>query len=143
MKPSIRTFKSLLTLGLCLLSLIDFRSVTGWVVCLGENGHIALESSPDGDSCLPMDSAPSQAQYDVAPAGDHCGVCRDIAVDGPSLDASLSGRSFSAPQTNAPILAVLYGQYVSDHQAFKRTIPIAPAPGELALIPIRSTVLRI
>jgi hypothetical protein len=142
MKTPIRIFKILLTLGLCLFSLIDSRSVTGWVVCLGEDGHIALESSPDGDCCLPLDPALSEMHFQAAAAEDHCGGCRDIPVDGPSLNASLSGKAFSVPLINTAVFAAPHEQYVSERSS-RRTFPMAPAMGELALIPIRSTVLRI
>ncbi|MEO7427036.1 MAG: hypothetical protein ABI036_17745 [Fibrobacteria bacterium] len=143
MKTPISIFKILLTLGLCLFSLIDSRSVTGWVVCLGEDGHIALESSPDGDCCLPLDSPISQSQFMAAAVEDHCGGCRDIPVDGPTLDASLSSKTFSVPSINAAVYAAPHEQYVSDLASSRLTFPTAPARGELALIPIRSTVLRI
>lgn len=134
----------LFVLWLCLSSLSDIRSLQGLVLCFGADGHVAVESSLDGDHCKSPGALPMQGRLGPDADASHCGECRDIRMDGPSMSASPASRSVPVPKLNAPVLDLPYGSglTVTGSRSARLFPPTAP-PKDLALLPIRSTVLRI
>jgi hypothetical protein len=144
MIPYSRMFKILLVSGLCLFSLFDLRSMQGLVVCLGSDGHIELESSRDGNRCQSLGESPATEQIiDEAEIG-HCGECRDVGLLAPVSLFSIRGHALTLPASIAWVIQVLRASDLP-----RLTLPCdrffrsAPPLGEIALLPIRSIVIRI
>jgi hypothetical protein len=126
-----------------LFSLMDAEAFARLVVCVGTDGHVAVETSSDGDCCRPGDEADRAFAF-AAPEGGHCGECKDVRIANPGPDVPLVGRAVPAPDEAKPVLALLpFPDEVAVPRIPNRAAPIAPSIPELTSPPLRSIVLLI
>lgn len=94
-------------------------SATGFVLCLGADGHIALEparNSRCANSMVP--TASSWPQITSVPSQpDHCGPCLDVSLSAStSDDPQMFAAPSASPEFAAPVLALV---------AFVLPVPVA------------------
>src|SRR3989338_10770664 len=103
MKISAHNFKSLLVAWLCLVTALDFKAAAGFVLCLGEDGHIELENAVE-DKCGGAAGAAHSKNPVLFPvAEDHCGDCLDVRLSG-IVPQSMKHRSFDYPMSVAAVM---------------------------------------
>lgn len=69
------------------------------VLCLGQDGHLALEYSVNG-RCGTGDEAPHEAALQASEHASHCGTCTDVSLIGSTED---SFRPASASDGHLPV----------------------------------------
>jgi hypothetical protein len=130
-----RTFARVAALALVLTS---FLPPAGWTLCIGPDGHVAVEPAPEaGGPCCATPGAGEAADPCTPEA---CSPCADVALTaGAALAASPapSGRPQLAPAGIAALLPPLAPPLTS-------ALPVACAGGRCACLssPTRTTVLR-
>jgi len=120
----------------------------GAVLCLGENGHIAIEAAQNGDcngflSGFYLTDPPSHKPVFSGPANQHCGPCVDF-----DLSPMHSYRMTTPLQTKSPPLQQKSSFSVTDHVLFSETPQTIILPPEqfskcLNAALLRTTVLLI
>lgn len=79
------------------LLLLPLLNVPGTVLCIGNDGHVALEKASSGSKCGfilndPQSNNPGDSEFNeesnIADAG-HCGDCKDIAISKSEKDQHL------------------------------------------------------
>jgi len=116
------------------------------VLCLGADGHVALEHAADGASCstpvLPAKAAEPAAPPAVHADGDsHCGAC----VDMPLAPAACPAQTGPASKPVAPTM-VAVASAVEDGAAAQARLapsPVATANPDIMPLTQPSTVLLI
>ncbi len=105
-----KEFRSSLTALFLAFGLLIPISSTGLVLCIGADGHIALEPARNSRCTTPMASTSTPAQQ-ITPLPsqlDHCGPCIDVWL---STSKSDEQQMFSAPSAwpklAAPVLALV------------------------------------
>lgn len=101
----------------------------GYVLCLGSDGHVAVERAADGASCTEYDVASEAAHAETAAdlradaGGDHCGDCHDLSLKSDCGDepARLTERVATGHLAAAALSATL-----------PDAGPIAPDPQRIA-----------
>lgn len=132
-----RISKSLMAAWLCLFALVDARTLPQLVLCIGEDGHVEVESAVE-DRCGQSQSQPASdaPAFAAGPFDDHCGDCSDILLVsataiGPKRDALASEASYAALMA-APAAVIRIGDR-SAPASFRDSSP-AKAPRGLAAI---------
>jgi hypothetical protein len=86
----------------------------GYVLCIGTDGHVAVESSADQANCNDPESLPSYTESDVsiifsgAFAAKHCGPCVDLTLFSGCDDNAPNQQKNSALQI---LLSPVNGQH--------------------------------
>ena len=94
MQAKTKILKSLLVAWLCLVSMMDMRTLPGFVLCFGEDGHIELEISVN-DRCGTETADTGMAAF-VSQDADHCGDCSDIPLFSQAMQTHIA-RDAAAP----------------------------------------------
>lgn len=77
----------------------------GYVLCIGTDGHLAVESSNDQSNCNDPESMPSHTETDAsivfsgAFAAEHCGPCVDVTIHSDCDDKAPNQQKKSALQS--------------------------------------------
>ncbi len=123
-------------LALALVLVAGSFAPGGLFVCLGLDGHIAVESTAGG--CEDERSAPG-AGADTRCTEDDCGSCLDLG-----LDRSAPARSTLAGDPDAPLDPVVlpYGVELDPARAIVLHAPGSAPPSERRFAATRSTILR-
>ena len=79
MKTLAYTIKSLVIAWLCLFSLANIQAIPNLVLCVGQDGHIEVESA-SGNRCGDAVALSLAAPLIASEAGNHCGNCSDIGI---------------------------------------------------------------
>jgi hypothetical protein len=139
----------LLVMLLAIHFLFAHSGLPGYVLCIGSDGHVTIESSRDQGNCDDRDTHPVSAQsvnlYPAAKAvSGHCGPCVDVA-----LQADCD-EDVPIPPKKSPIPALLPLPICSYSYLAGLAENRAPNPGidfqaihHLALISLHTTVLLI
>jgi len=137
----LRSFQSIIIAVLSVFLLLPGQAL-GTVLCIGADGHIALEIAKNG-RCGNLSSVPSREHITPMPQNtDHCGVCVDVSL---SASHSDDQQIFSAPSTSpkleAPVLAVvpLVISTYTEPPPLRFVLP--PSPRAHTLIALRTVVL--
>lgn len=101
MRTSAHILKSLLVAWLCLASMVDLRSLPGFVLCFGEDGHIELEISVN-DRCGTETVDGGMAAFSPQDA-DHCGECSDIPLFSQAMRSQSAGQAAAARPDFQPL----------------------------------------
>ena len=101
------SFQSIIIAVLSVFLLLPGQAL-GTVLCIGADGHIALEIAKNG-RCGDPSSVPSREHITPMPQNtDHCGVCVDVSL---SASHSDDQQIFSAPSASlkleTPVLALV------------------------------------
>lgn len=76
----------------------------GYVLCIGTDGHVAVESSSDQANCNDPESLPSHTETEIsivlsnAFAAEHCGPCVDVTLRSNCDDKAPNQQKNSALQ---------------------------------------------
>ena len=77
---------SLFLIGIFVWHFLLHTGLSGYVLCIGDDGHIAVETSLDADACSDADwshadePAIEHTENCSSLDADHCGECRDIPL---------------------------------------------------------------
>lgn len=98
----------LLVMLLAIHFLFAHSGLPGYVLCIGSDGHVAMESSFDQGNCDDRDTHPDSAQivdiYPVANAASaHCGPCVDVTLHADCDDEAPNQQKKSPIQTFLPL----------------------------------------
>ncbi len=134
---------SLLLLAYCSFGLMGPE---GLVLCLGQDGHVAVEAAPSGIYCgFVADTSEVGEQLrlaDMQTPESHCGVCRDTAL---LLDSVRVGskRDLVYPMANLAFVVMPSFYLVSD--SFSTKINRLFCKDSFAAVPsfLRTTILLI
>jgi hypothetical protein len=103
----VRSFQTIVVLLSVLLLLPG--QVIGTVLCIGKDGHMALEVAKQGRCGTFSTPALSHEQITKAlPSTDHCGPCVDVSLSADSLDDQQQlATPSSLPRNEASVLALV------------------------------------
>lgn len=136
MKTLAHSIKSLAIAWLCLFSLANVKAIPNLVLCVGEDGHVEVESA-FGNRCGDNVALPPVASLIAPEAGNHCGACSDIAIfseTNPSHPQKQNSGSPSGLQPMGSIISEREAQYARSPSAILWNPPSAPTPPSLLLI---------
>lgn len=133
MRIKAKIFKSLLVAWLCLVSMVEMRSLPRFVLCFGEDGHIELEISVN-DRCGPETADAGTAAF-ASQDADHCGECSDVPLFSQTMQGHFA-REAAAPQPDFLPLGIPFSapafRYVPAPASAGRAPAPANAPASLA-----------
>ncbi len=140
----------LLLMLLAIHFLFAHSGLSGYVLCIGRDGHVAMESSGDQGNCDDRDTThPDSAQsvniYFVANVVlAHCGPCVDVALHANCDDEAPNQQKKFPIQTLLPLPNGPYGYLAefAENRAPNPTIDFQ-AIHNLALISLHTIVLLI
>jgi len=114
----------------------------GTVLCIGADGHIALEVAKNG-RCGNLSSVPSREHITPTPQNtDHCGSCVDVSLSAShSDDQQIFSAPSAAPQLGAPGLALAPLVSATCTASPQPPFVLPPASRANALIALRTVVL--
>lgn len=156
MKISLRQKKSAMGLrlfvtGVLILHMAFHSGLSGFVLCVGSDGHIAVERSIDDSTCSDAEKQLHQQEIDghhgacCDPDLKHCGECRDISLTSDCQDEQ--ARNPDRPVDIRPIHSLVIPASLSDSYGIEYRHQISSANNHssyhLSLASIRSTVLLI
>ncbi len=122
----------------------------GYVLCIGTDGHMAVESSNDQANCNDPEPLPSHTETDAsiifsgAFAAEHCGPCVDVTIHSDCDDKAPNQQKKSALQL---LLSLVNGQHsypfnvVEDH--YKNTVIDFKTVSNPSLTSLQTIVLLI
>jgi hypothetical protein len=101
------SFQSVIIAVLSVFLLLPGQAL-GTVLCIGADGHIALEIAKNG-RCGDLSSVPSREHITPMPQNtDHCGVCVDVSLSASnSDDQQILSAPSASPKLEAPVLALM------------------------------------
>lgn len=127
------------TLLVACLAALSCLPPSGWQLCVGANGHWAIEpSSIAGDACC--DEAPAGAATGAA-AADDCADCTDYALAGGAALGARAGDDASDDAVDAPCVTP-DGALALPPLAFACPVADAASRPPAASAPLRTTFLR-
>lgn len=137
-----------LLVSLLILLVAGQGVASGFVLCVGEDGHSAFEQAWAG-SCLPAEpSCPAEAEehyFCSASTHDHCGSCQDFSTPSDSLHGRSRGdQDLSTPlplSVASAVSAPQFTRFIRDLTA--NLSPLPPPRTSTALTALRSIVLLI
>jgi len=137
----LRSLQSLIIVMLSVFLLLPGQAL-GTVLCIGADGHIALEVANNG-RCGDLSSLQLREHITPIPqTTDHCGACLDVSLSASNSDDQQMFSAPSAPpKLDAPVLAVValvLPVYVESPQ---RHVVLPPSSGANTLIALRTVVL--
>lgn len=144
MKKRYSSAFSLIIISLLILLFTGQGLASGFVLCIGENGHSAYEHSLAG-KCAPSEtSCPVRAACNISSCSvDHCGPCQDYVTNFDSLSGRVRSdldisTSVSLPDISAvsiPAVTVFLRDLTANLS------PLPPPRPYTALIALRTVVL--
>ena len=136
--------KSLQSFIIVLLSVFLLMSgqVIGTVLCIGADGHIAVEVAQNGRcGSLSTPVPPREHITKMLPSTDHCGPCIDVSLSTSNIDDQpLLSAPSSLPKLEAPVLA-LVAFVVAVSIKSPQTYFVLPPPLARTLIALCTVVL--
>src|SRR5262245_18536673 len=116
----------------------------GTVLCIGADGHIALEVANKG-RCSDLASAPSLEHITPVPQNtEHCGGCLDVSrTASNSDDPQMFSASNASPTLEAPALAPVALVLPISVESPQRPYVFPPASRADALIALRTVILLV
>jgi hypothetical protein len=116
--------------------------VMGTVLCIGADGHIALEIAKNG-RCGNLSSVPSREHITPMPQNtDHCGVCVDVSLSASnSNDQQIFSAPSASPKLEAPVLALVPLVIAIYTESSPLYFVLPPASRANTLIALRTVVL--
>ncbi|MEO6095422.1 MAG: hypothetical protein ABIW76_07000 [Fibrobacteria bacterium] len=136
MKTLAYSIKSLIIAWLCLFSLAHIQAIPNLVLCVGQDGHIEVESAFE-NRCGQAVALPIAASSISSEAGDHCGDCSDIAIFSDSNRSQLQKQnsgSHTVLQLMKSPVSEREAQYARSSSIFLHNPPFRPTPLSLLLI---------
>jgi hypothetical protein len=117
--------------------------VTGTVLCIGEDGHIALEIAKNGRcDTLSMPASSHEQITKTLPGTDHCGPCVDVSLSaGPLNDQQLLSAPHSLPKGEAPVLAMIASIIPVSTASRHIDFAVQPLPLANPLVALRTVIL--
>ncbi len=109
-------------IGLLIYLIIIPMQLSNYVLCIGTDGHVALEVSSNGRCTDAHPSDPAHAELTItgtATEEDHCGSCIDLAIFVP-----LNTQLYLIPANDVPIHPTVSALNFVTHQ--KNTSAILP-----------------
>jgi hypothetical protein len=114
----------------------------GTVLCIGADGHIALEVATNGRCGNLSSVSPREYITQIPPNTDHCGGCIDVLLSASTSDEQ---QIFSAPSAStkldAPGLALLAFALPVSPASPQRHVVLPPVARANTLIALRTVVL--
>ena len=99
--------------GLFIFFLIGQGSLPGFVLCLGADGHVAVEATHEKrcgspSNVTPREPTPNLSMFEAPKTFDHCGPCLDlpVLVDG-STQRYIAPNKNTKTQIKTPIISAL------------------------------------
>ncbi len=142
MRATSHILKFALVVWICFFSLFDSHTISGLVLCLGPDGHIAIEGALHEESADAETSAcHSQAAAYLDSGDPDCGKCLDISLTQSCASPALAGKSHSAPSALPAIIRIPVSEFVptASHHRFLEQQADPPRNPALA----RSVVLLV
>lgn len=139
-----------------LVSLFIFHLVVGhaafrgYVLCLGFDGHVTIESSADRATCSDVAAENSQGESDAAfhhnglVAANHCGICVDVPIGSDCHEYAKTQPEKRLPQSHTLALKVnIYEHLTSLASRHSITNDRSDVHNNPSLISLQTTVLLI
>ena len=137
--------KSLQSIIIVLLSVFLLMSgqVIGTVLCIGADGHIAVEVAQNGRcGSLSTPVPPREHITKMLPSTDHCGPCVDVSLSTSNIDDQpLLSAPSSLPKLEAPVLALVALVVAVSIESPQTYFVLQPPPLASTLIALRTVVL--
>lgn len=99
--------------GVLIFFLIGQGSLSGFVLCLGADGHVAVEAAHEKrcgspSNVTPREPTPNLSMFEAPKTFDHCGPCLDfpVLVDG-STQQYIAPTQNTRSQIKTPIISAL------------------------------------
>ena len=113
-----------------ILLLIDVPGLHGYVLCIGDDGHISVEAAVNGSCTVAGPPAPD-AGHSVVFSGtedeDHCGKCIDIAISSVKTGDRVVSKKYKPKQRKNPFSPSPGACFQSNLSAFLREVSFPPS----------------
>lgn len=115
-------------------------SATGWLLCIGEDGHIAIEYNSKSGCAEPL-SDEHHSSHDFS--GTHCGACTDLLLS--QSNQISNSRSNSDLESKAILFIAKKPQIpiINSKKAISPPLPYAFLVPPSDLLSLRTTILLI
>jgi hypothetical protein len=136
MKTLAHHIKTLIIGWLCLFSVASVNAIPNLVLCVGQDGHMELESAFD-NRCGGTGQAPFVTPQIAPEPENHCGECSDIAIFSESVRSQFHKQN-SGSQSESQSLGIITS--TGEAQILNRTVasprkpPLPSSPPLLLLI---------
>ena len=128
-----------------MLLLIEVPGLHGYVLCIGDDGHVSVEAEVKG-SCAAASTPALDTGHSVALSGtedeDHCGKCIDIAISSTKTGDRIASKKFKPTQDKNHLSLSPSGCLQSNPPVSLREVSLSPSLINISL-PEQKTVLRI
>lgn len=126
---------------ICFFSLFDSHTISGLVLCLGPDGHIAIEGALHEESADAETSAcHSQAAAYLETGDADCGKCLDISLTQSCASPALASKTLPAPPAPVAILRLPLSDFIAT--ASQHRFPVLADPPRTPAL-ARSVVLLV
>jgi hypothetical protein len=114
----------------------------GTVLCIGADGHIALEFAKNG-RCGNFSSVSPREHITQIPQNiDHCGGCIDVSLSASnSVDQQIFSAPSASPKLQAPVLALLAFVMSVSIESPQRYVVLPPVSRANTLLALRTVIL--
>ncbi len=143
MKTLIRTIKLATVFWLSFVVLIDAKTVSELVICVGQNGHLALETAFDNPIDLGSPSCDQVCAIASFSEPSHCGKCVDLAVSAFCFDQGVPGKSTASGDTGVTQALVIVVAILPREKPESFLFLEAPKPPSRILASVRSVVILV
>jgi hypothetical protein len=123
-----------------LSSLFGAQGSSSLVLCMGNDGHLELESSVNG-KCGTVPKAEQATAMHASDTESHCGTCMDVTLIGSYNDSIRSTNEFFAPELKA--LAYYEIPLFQIDRATAGLLPMPPPLENLHLVQLRTVLLLV
>jgi len=116
----------------------------GTVLCIGADGHIALEVATNG-RCGDLGSAPSLEHITSVPQNtEHCGSCIDVSLSASnSEDQQVFSAPTASPKLAAPALALVALVLPVSVESAQRLSVLPPSARPDTILALRTVILLV
>lgn len=139
----LRSFQSIIIVLLSVFLLTPGQMI-GTVLCIGADGHIAVEVAENGRCGSLSTPVPPPREHitKMLPSTDHCGPCVDVSLSTSNIDDQpLLSAPSSLPKLEAPVLALVALAVSVSSESPQTYFVLQPPPLASPLIALRTVVL--
>lgn len=137
----LKSLQSIVIVMLSVFLLMPGQAI-GTVLCIGADGHIALEIAKNGRCGHPSSVALREHVTQMPQNTDHCGPCVDVSLSASnSDDQQIFSAPSASPKLEAPVLALGAVIIPVSIESPQRHFVLLPSSHASTLVALRTVVL--
>ena len=138
-----RSLQSIAIMLLSVFLLVPVQAM-GTVLCIGADGHIALEAGKNGRCGSFSSESPREYITQLPQTIDHCGGCIDVSLSASnSEDQQISSAPSASPKVEAPALVLVAFVLPVSIESSQPHVVLPPSSRVTALLALRTVILLI